>query len=229
MSDLFPAPFAALLSADAVEFAATILTVACILLGTARSLWQYPVGVASTILFFFVVYGARLYANAGLQVFFLAMQFYGWLYWLRGGPERRKPRITDFGFGRTALWTVITIMLSLGGGLILNRFTQAAMASLDAVVFGLSVLAQFMLDRKKVENWIVWGVVNAGSVWLYASRGLWMFAALYIALFVNCFVAWWLWRREQRSYLPGDLPLDAALGRAETVVVSPIEKLEASL
>jgi len=200
-----------------LEMPATVLTVACILLGTARSLWQYPVGVASTILFFFVVYGSQLYANAGLQIVFLAMQFYGWIYWLRGGPERRKPRITDFGFTRMALWMVIAILLSLGGGALLNRFTEAAMADLDAIVFGLSVLAQFLLDRKKIENWIVWGVVNAGSVWSYGSQGLWMFAGLYVGLFFNSFIAWWLWRREQRSYLPGDLPLDAALGRADSV------------
>ena len=215
VSDLFPA-----LSADAIEVAATILTVACILLGTARSLWQYPVGVASTTLFFFVVYGAHLYANAGLQIFFLAMQFYGWIYWLRGGPERRKPRITEFGLTRMALWIVIAVLLSLVGGMILNRFTSAAMAGLDAIVFGLSVLAQFMLDRKKIENWIVWGIVNAASVWLYGSRGLWMFAALYAGLFLNSFVAWWLWRREQSAYLPGNLPLDAALGRGDSIPLS---------
>ena len=215
MPDL-PASFADLLSAETLEIAATILTVACILLGTARSLWQYPVGVASTILFFFVVYGAQLYANAGLQIFFLGMQFYGWIYWLRGGPQRRRPRITDFGLRRMTVWIIIAMLLSLLGGTILNRFTHAAMARLDFMVFGLSVLAQFMLDRKKIENWIVWGIVNAASVWLYGSRGLWMFAALYAGLFINSFIAWWLWRREQRAYLPGDLPLDAALGRGET-------------
>ncbi len=219
MSDLVPTLTPAML-----EMVATVLTVACILLGTARSLWQYPVGVLSTILFFFVVWRAQLYANAGLQIFFLAMQFYGWVYWMRGGPERRKPRITDFGFARLGLWTVIAILLSLIGGTLLNRVTNAAMADLDAVVFGLSVLAQFLLDRKKIENWMIWAVVNAASVWLYASRDLWIFAALYAGLFVNCFVAWWLWRREQLRYLPGDLTLDAAVGRADSLP-EPMESL----
>lgn len=180
-----------------LEIISTILTVACVILANYRSTWQYPVGILGTIFFFFAVYNQHLFANAGLQVFFTAVQFYGWWYWLRGGFNRTKPAITRFGLVNTGFVLGGTMIVSAFLGLVLNHYTSAAMATVDSIVFGLSVFAQFLLDRKKIENWIVWGLVNILSVYLYASAGLYVFAALYMALFVNVFVAYRMWRKEE--------------------------------
>lgn len=181
-----------------LEILSTIFTVVCVLLANYRSTWQYPVGIIGTILFFFAVFNQHLYANAGLQVFFTGVQVYGWWYWLRGGINRTKPKITNFGSRKTLIALSATLFASLIGGAVLNHFTNAAMASVDATVFGLSVFAQFLLDRKKIENWIIWAMVNFASVYLYYGAGLYVFAVLYAALFVNCFIAYRMWHNEQQ-------------------------------
>ncbi len=183
-----------------LEILATILTVACVIMANYRSTLQYPVGILGTILFFFVVWNAKLYANAGLQVFFTGVQFYGWWFWLKGGVNRTKPLITEFGIERLVLWFSVALGASIVVGTILNASTNAAMAAADCMVFGLSVFAQFLLDRKKIETWVIWGAVNAGSVYLYYNQGLYIFTALYIGLFINCFIAWRMWRNEQYQY-----------------------------
>ncbi len=72
------------LDVNPLELAATLVTLACVILGVKRSLWQFPVGIVGTALFFVVVLQAGIYANAALQVFFVFVQIYGWWYWLRG-------------------------------------------------------------------------------------------------------------------------------------------------
>src|SRR5262245_56128367 len=77
-----------------LEIFATAATVAYVLFAIKRSLWQYPVGLLATALFFFVFLMARLYASTGLQVLFAAVQIYGWWYWLYG-EKGNRPRITS--------------------------------------------------------------------------------------------------------------------------------------
>jgi len=182
-----------------LEIVATVLTVACVILANFRSTWQYPIGILGTIAFFFVVWSANLFANAGLQIFFIAVQFYGWWFWLKGGYEGTRPKITSIDFGSLASVTAFAVIASVMLGMVLNHFTSAAMATVDAIVFGLSVFAQFLLDRKKLENWIIWGLVNALSIWLYLSAGLYLLSGLYAGLFINAFVAYYMWYKEYNN------------------------------
>lgn len=180
-----------------LEIVATVLTVACVGLANYRSTWQYPVGIAGTIAFFFVVWGAGLYANAGLQVFFIGVQLYGWWYWLRGGLNYTKPPITEFGKDATFTGAFTFAALAMFLGYVFRN--TIVMSSIDCAVFGLSVFAQFLLDRKKIENWIVWAVVNAGSIYLYAASGLYLLTGLYAGLLINTFIAYRMWKKEYNA------------------------------
>jgi nicotinamide mononucleotide transporter len=181
-----------------LEITATVFTLICVILSVKRSLWQFPFGVVGTTLFFFVVWGQQLYANAALQVFFLAVQFYGWWYWMRGDRGARPPiRSAD---PRVVIALCAgALVLAAVAAFALGELTDASMPLPDAAVFGLSVVAQILLGRKRVTTWPVWVVVNVLSVWLYASQGLWLFAGLYVFFFFNAFWGWWEWRRAMRA------------------------------
>ena len=187
------------LDVNPLELAATLVTLACVILGVKRSLWQFPVGIVGTALFFFVVLQGQLYANAALQVFFVFVQAYGWWYWLRGEAQHR-PKIRS-----TGPWVVIgaclaALALAAAAAWALDAFTDANMALADASIFALSIVAQVMLSRKRLENWPIWVVINAISVYVYATQGLWLYTALYAFFFFNAFWGWWEWRKEMRGY-----------------------------
>lgn len=182
-----------------LEILAAILIVACVLLAVHRSLWQYPIGIAGTLLYVYIFAEARLYSSAALNVFFTLAQFYGWWFWTRGA-KGGAPKITTWPWLMLAGVTVAGLAIAALLATLLTYFTDAALPLADSIIFGLSVAAQFLLDRKKIENWMLWGVVNALSVIVYAQQGLWPTAALYAGLFFNVFYGWHEWRKELRAY-----------------------------
>lgn len=180
-----------------VEIAATAATVASVLLTVRRSLWQYPVGIVATGLFFAVFWQAKLYASSILQIAFLAVQIYGWWFWLRGDNGSR-PAIRSWPVGRVA---AVCLFAVIGGSLAalgLGWLTDARIPLPDSMILGLSLGAQFLLDRKVLEHWLVWAVVNVISILVYASQELTLTALLYVALLLNVAWGWTAWRGEMR-------------------------------
>jgi nicotinamide mononucleotide transporter len=183
-------------SINPLELAATLVTLACVILGVKRSLWQFPVGVVGTALFFIAVWQRQIYANAALQVFFVGVQFYGWWYWMYGKGGRRPPIRTTPPMIWLGACAAASALAFVAIAPILKTYTPSTTPIVDAHTFTLSVVAQFLLDRKRIETWFVWTIVNVLSVWLYASAGFWLFTALYVFFFFNAFWGWWEWRRH---------------------------------
>ncbi len=186
------------MNVDPIELAATLVTLACVILGVKRSLWQFPVGIVGTAIFFVSVWQGKLYANAALQVFFVGVQFYGWWYWMNGADGRRPPirrtstRILVISCAGAMVAAMVMSMAMTG-------WTPWATTIIEACTFTFSVVAQFLLDRKRIETWWVWTFVNVLSVFLYASAGKWLFTTLYMFFFFNAFWGWWEWRKAMRE------------------------------
>ena len=178
-----------------LEIFATIFTVLCVILAVKRSTWQYPVGLIGTILYYFVFTQVQLYASAGLQIFFLLVQLYGWWFWLYGDAGK-KPKITNLRTPILLYTLSIGLVVSVIAGNVLNQFTNANMAKLDSSIFGFSVIAQFFLDRKKIETWIVWAIVNVVSIFVYFGQGLVLTGWLYVFLLINTIWGYIEWKKN---------------------------------
>jgi nicotinamide mononucleotide transporter len=182
---------------NGLEGLASLATAACVVLAVHRSLWQFPLGAVGTALYFFVFLEANLYSSAILQVFFFLVQAYGWWFWLRGDGGKRPPiRRTSGRLLALGCATAIAVAILLS--ILLDAFTEAEVALPDAVIFALSVVAQLLLDRKRLENWPIWIVVNLLSIIVYSSQGLWLTVFLYVFLFFNAFWGWREWLSEYR-------------------------------
>jgi nicotinamide mononucleotide transporter len=184
-----------------IEVLASILTLGSVALTVLLRTSLYPVGIAATILFFFVFLRAHLYSSAGLQVYFTLIQLYGWWFWRRG-DSGRPPKIGDWSWriicGLAMLAGVFTIAVAWA----LDRFTDAQSPLGDTSIFALSVLAQFLLDRKQLKNWFIWGAVDILSIVVYATQALWFTAGVYILLLINVAFGLSSWRRAQQAQEP---------------------------
>lgn len=186
-----------------LELSAMLFTVWCIYLAVKRNIWTYPIGLIGTTLYFFLFLPISL-PLALLQIVFTVDQLYGWWFWLRG-DQGKVPRIRRSGWARTFAWAgVAAVGGYYFGSYMKGAYPDALVGPLDSAIFASSLVAQLFLDRKKIENWGLWVVVNTVSVPYYWSIGLYPTAILYAILWFNAFYGYLAWKRELDGYHPGD-------------------------
>jgi nicotinamide mononucleotide transporter len=184
---------------SALEIAGVVLALAMVFCNIREIHWGWPLAIASSLLYVEIFRESKLYGDASLQVFFAVVAFWGWFQWLRGHRAdgsvlhvmRLKRRGVVLTFAATALLWPVT-------GWFLKTYTDTDVPWWDAFPTALSVVGQFLLGRKFIENWVVWIVVNVVSVALFAYKGLWLTVGLYVVFIVLSFVGW----REWKTRLP---------------------------
>lgn len=185
------------------ELAAAVLSAIGVWLGVRQVVWSWPFGIVSVLMYGWIFFHARLYADAGLQLFYAGISVYGWWHWLTGGrgagaptatlPVTRMPR---------AWWPALVLVTALGAwgvGHLLATQTDAAIPYLDASLTATSIAAQWMLTRKYVENWLLWIAVDVVYVPTYLARALPVTAVLYAVFLVLAVMGWLAWRRALRA------------------------------
>ena len=178
---------------NALELAANAFNAASIFLAGRNSIHMWWTTIVGCVLFAYVFFAARLYADVTLQGFFVATAGIGWWRWLHGSsgdelPVRHSSRRLIIG-GVTA-----GVAVTLGYGWLLYRFTDAYAPFVDSIILAFSVLGQLLLMDRRVESWWCWLLVNTIAVPLYASRGLYVTAVLYTVFWVNAIVSLRYWR-----------------------------------
>lgn len=167
----------------------------CVYLQTKEIIWNWPIGIASNIVYFVVFWRSRLYADACLQIFFLTVSIYGWWKWKSGGADHAAlvPQRTPRRLG--ALLAAITAASGLAIYYVLSRYSNSDVPWGDSTTTAVSLTAQYMLGRKLIENWILWIAVNVLYIALYGYKQLYLTAFLYAIFIVMCIAGWRRWDR----------------------------------
>ena len=186
-----------------LEHVAVACGLANIYLTVRQNVWCWPVGVVMVSLYIYIFYGAKLYSDAALNVFFLVMQFYGWYQWTRGPVEHARSLAPVTRMGRRGwAWTTAGIAAGTAAlGTTMHRLTDAALPYPDAFTTMLSVFAQFLLTRKVLDNWTLWIIADVIYVGIYTTKALYWTAGLYVVFLVLCVQGYREWRtaRERQS------------------------------
>jgi nicotinamide mononucleotide transporter len=179
-----------------LELVAFALAIAMVLFNIRVNPIGWPLAIASSLLYFLLFWNSRLYGDASLQIFFVAVAGWGWWQWLRGTDAAGNAlAVRRLGaIGRIAALLALAVAWP-AVALFLRRFTDTDVPWWDAFPTAASVLGQWLLGRKYVENWPTWIVVNVAATALFAYKGLWLTVVLYAIFIVLSFVGWRAWRR----------------------------------
>jgi nicotinamide mononucleotide transporter len=185
---------------DLTETLGFVTGVACVYLVVRESIWNFPLGIANNIFFLVLFTEARLFADAGLQIVYLALGIQGWYRWLRGGENRSVLRITRASARLLAVLGML-ILVCTAGLLAVLRLAKGSAPLMDSFTTMLSLAAQYLLNNKKIENWYFWIAADVIYIWLYISRGLHLTAILYFVFLGLCMAGLANWRRILASQL----------------------------
>ena len=180
-----------------LEIAAVVIALAMVGCNIREIHWGWPLAIVSSLMYFALFWRSKLYGDASLQIFFAVVALWGWFQWLRGtsadGKALHVARLTRHGLARAM---VACALLWPATGVFLKTFTDTDVPWWDAFPTSASLVGQFLLGRKYIENWAVWIVVNVVSVTLFAYKHLWLTVALYLLFVVLSVVGWNAWKRR---------------------------------
>ena len=188
-----------------VELIASVCTLICVYQCAKENIWNFFWGGIAVLLFGFIFFEVKLYADMLLQWgYYLPITFFGWYIWYnKEGTFLVKDILTPTYLtweGRA--FSVAGIGAStLGCGFLFSEFTDAALPYPDSFILGTSIVAQYLLSLKKVESWILWVAVNTVAVPVYAAKELYVVSGLYVILWflaIYGLIAWVVSAREER-------------------------------
>ncbi|HEU4851928.1 MAG TPA: nicotinamide riboside transporter PnuC [Telluria sp.] len=166
-----------------LELLSFTLAAITVLLTIRQNHWAWLFAIVSSATYAIVFYDAKLYGDMWLQFMFISTAGWGWYQWLRGGADHGTLKVSQLS-PRARLACALAWVAAFGAvAFVLSRFTDTDVAYADAFLTAGSLLGQVLLAKKKVENWIVWIVVDVLYVGLYVYKDL-MFTAILYAVFV---------------------------------------------
>lgn len=173
----------------------------CVWLTVKQRIWNFPISLMNVTAFLFVFARAHLYADAGLQVVYFVLTAIGWWMWLFGGKGHTPLRVSRIGRLEAACVALCGAMMLVGLWQFLRQVGGSA-TFLDALTTSLSLCAQWLLNRKRLESWYCWIAVDIVYVPLYLYKQLYLTAGLYTIFLCMATMGLLEWRKAARQQTP---------------------------
>lgn len=163
---------------------------------TRENIWSWPLGVLNALLYIVVFARSGLYSDTGLQVVYFVLSFYGWWHWLRGGPQREAVVVTRTSARLAVILTALGVICWMVVYAITSRIPGSKLPLLDAALAVSSLVAQWMMTRKLLENWALWITLDVVYVGVFLVRGLRLTALLYAVFLILAIIGHIQWKRS---------------------------------
>jgi len=184
-----------------IELLGAILGILYIGFSIRQNILTWPTGLLTSILYVIVFFQAKLYADMGLQVYYVFISVYGWYFWIKGKKPENKKKVPVKGT-TAKLWFILTsisVLLYFIILYILLNFTDSDVPYMDSITTALSIVATWMLARKYIEHWLMWIFIDAFSAGLYVYKGLWPTVILFIVYTVMAALGYFEWKKDLYS------------------------------
>lgn len=168
----------------------------CVYLNTRQNVLGWFFGIINAVLYAAVFWQVRLYADMGLQGYYFFTSIYGWWMWMYGGKSHDGVRVTNTPVKLYTVFSIIFVAVTLSWGFLLGRFTDASLTYADSALTIASLIAQWMMARKYLENWIIWIVADASYVVMYFYKDLHLTAILYFIFLLLAIMGYVQWKRD---------------------------------
>lgn len=179
-----------------LDITTTILGLAYILLEYKASVWMWVVGFFMQTLGIVLYYQKGLYADCGMEFYYLAMTVYGFIVWSRHSSKKQDLPIRHMPPKTALIWLGLAAIIWLAIYLILTNLTNSKVPVLDAFTTALSIVGIWALARKYLEQWFVWIVVDIVTCGLYFYKDIPFKASLYGIYVIIAIFGYFNWKKS---------------------------------
>lgn len=183
---------------DHIEIIGATIGLLYLFLQYKTSVWLWPVSIIMSIFYISIFYGAKIYADMALSIYYLIVAIYGLIIWMskRKNSTQKGLPITHIKAKISIILTILFIFLYFIIYYLLSTLTDSTVPMCDSFTTSLSVVGMIMLARKYAEHWIVWVIVDAASVGLYIYKDLTPTAILYSIYTIVAIFGYFHWKNK---------------------------------
>ncbi len=189
-----------------LEIAAFITGISGIWLTMKQKIWCFPVGLVNVGISFYIFLTQKLYADSLQQVMYMILLSYGWYSWNRPLKFKKTLPVSHLETREGLLCAAVSILFTLLLGMVLKTYTQASYPWPDSFATALAFTAQYLIARKKIENWILWMIVNCIYIIIYIEKSLLLYAILFTVYLLLSFMGFFQWKKELQTVSGSDRP-----------------------
>lgn len=159
----------------------------------------YPTGIISVLIYVYLAFQYKLYADMGVNAYYFVMSVYGWYHWLDTEDEKEQIPVTINNKKEHIISLTLLVSSFVILSLVLHNFTDSDVPIWDATTTAFAILGMWLMARKKLESWIAWIVTNIISVPLYFYKGLVLTSFQFLVFTILAFMGYLAWKKSYRS------------------------------
>lgn len=171
---------------------------ACVWLTVRASVLNFPVGIANSAFFLVLFAYAHLWADAWLQVVYIALGATGWANWVLRRPSA-EPLAVRVASARMVAGCVVFVVVGTAVLYPILRNADDSAPFWDALTTALSLAAQWLLNLKRLQTWWFWIAADVIYVPLYVAKHLTLTAIVYVLFLALCVAGLRQWQGAARG------------------------------
>lgn len=186
-----------------VEIVGVVFGLISVYLTVKQKILSWPAGIISVVAFGLLFFDIKLYADMALQGFYVVTGFLGWYMWKFGGEQKTELKVATLTNMQRFKVAFVLVPLVFTIGWMLRAYTDASLPFIDSFAAALSIVAQLLLMKKYLENWMLWIIVDVISIGMYIFKGVYLTAglyAVYLALATAGLIEWYVsWKKYEKE------------------------------
>ncbi|MEQ9220577.1 MAG: nicotinamide riboside transporter PnuC [Cyclobacteriaceae bacterium] len=199
MKEFFEVLWEQFLQLNGLEAIAVIFGLLSVWFSMKENILVYPTGIVSVVIYIYITFQYKLYADTGINFYYLVASIYGWYFWTNTKDNRDQIKISTL---TKAEW-IITIVLAFGSFILIRfglDFTDSDVPNWDAVTTTTAIVGMWLMARKKLENWIAWIITDLIAVPLYYYKELYLTSFQFFVFTILATMEYFAWRKTYLNY-----------------------------
>jgi len=172
-----------------------------------ESIFAFPFGIINVLIYVYICFVSKLYAYAGINVFFAVMSIYGWYNWSRKDQNKGNIKISRCSPKELILDIAALVFFFIILRILLIKYTDSIVPAWDALTTAIYIIAMWLLARKRIENWIGWIIGDAISIGLFAFEKLYFSSFQFLVFTIIAILGFIEWRTKllKNKYLSSSI------------------------
>ena len=179
-----------------IEVIAVVFGLLSVIYARKENILVFPTGIISVIIYVYICQQFGLYADMGINAFYLIMSIYGWYNWTHKKEGAKTISISRINTSEKIYLSILGVVFFFVIRYILIRYTDSTVPNIDSITTSIFLIGMWLMSLKKLENWVLWIIGDAISIPLYAYKGLILTSGQYVVFLIIAIMGYISWKKS---------------------------------